>query len=440
MIAAADRQRCRGGEDYGTTSGFTGQPFRLPGSFRGTNREYHCRTANVVPIGEVNQTGLKTGRRLMTAHMTFFPLGNADTTLLRLANDDMILLDYADMRSATDPTDKRVDLPKALRSELADAGRQSFRVVAFTHLDKDHVFRASDFFEFEHSNSRKGGGRVRMDEMWVPAAAVTETCLDDDARVIRQEARYRLYEGKGIKVFSRPGNLATLLAEWGLSVDDRRHCIVNAGELVPGFSKDGLEGAEFFVHSPFAWRTDDGLEDRNENSIVVQMTMREYGRDTFALLGADIDHETLSQIVKTTRDHGNTDRLKWDVLKLFHHCSYKSLSPEKGVDITVPVDEVRWLFEELARDKEIIVSPSWPIPSKGTDHDRDPQPPHRQAANYYKSIIRDSNGQFKVTMETPSQTNPKPIKLRVSAGGVTLVSSAAPTVAAAVSSGTTRAG
>lgn len=276
--------------------------------------------------------------------------------------------------------------------------------------------------------------------MWVPAAAVTETCLDDDARVIRQEARYRLLRGEGIKVFSRPGNLADLLAEWGLSVEDRRHCIVNAGELVPGFSKFGPEGAEFFVHSPFAWRTDDGLEDRNENSIVMQVTMREGSADSFALLGADIDHETLSQIVRTTRDHENTDRLHWDVLKLFHHCSYKSLSPEKGEDVTEPVEDVRWLFEDLARDKEIIVSPSWPIPMKGTADDKDPLPPHRQAANYYKRIIRDSNGQFKVTMETPSESSPKPIRLRVSAGGVTLVSSAAPTVAAAVSSGPTRAG
>lgn len=275
--------------------------------------------------------------------------------------------------------------------------------------------------------------------MWVPAAAVTETGLDEDARVIRQEARHRLREGKGIKVFSRPENLAGLLDEWGLSVEDRRHCIVNAGELVPGFSVSGPEQAEFFVHSPFAWRTDDGLDDRNENSIVMQMTMRENGNDTFALLGADIDHETLSQIVRTTRDHGNEDRLHWDVLKLFHHCSYRSLSSEKGEDITEPVEDVKWLFEELARQKEIIISPSWPIPAKGSLYDDD-QPPHRQAARYYKQIIKDSDGEFKVTMETPSEAAPKPIKLRVSAAGVTIVSSAAPTVAAAASSGTTRAG
>jgi hypothetical protein len=101
--------------------------------------------------------------------------------------------------------------------------------------------------------------------------------------------------------------------------------------------------------------------------------------------------------------------------------------------MTEPVEDVKWLFEELAREREIIVSPSWPIPAKGTPEDKDKQPPHRQAANYYKKIIRDSNGQFKVTMETPTQSKPKPIKLKISMA-------AAPTVASVASAATTRAG
>jgi hypothetical protein len=376
----------------------------------------------------------------MPAYLTFFPLGNADTTLIRLANDDLVLMDYADMRVAADPNDKRVDLPNLLRDELADAGRESFRVVAFTHLDDDHICGASDFFWFDYARGLQGDDRVKIDELWVPAVAITETGLGGDAWAIRAEARHRLKEGYGIKVFSRPASLAKYLAEWDLTVEDRAACIVDAGTLVPGFSKCDSGQAEFFVHSPFAWRTDEGLEDRNECSIVVQMTAREGDSESYALLGADIDYESLSQIVRTTKDHGNEHRLQWDVLKLFHHCSYKSLSPDKGEDITVPVDEVKWLFEELARQREIIVSPSWPIPLKGTIADTDKQPPHRQAANYYKEIIKDSNGQFKVTMETPSEAKPKPIKLKVSAAGVAVVSTIIPTVASAVSSNTTRAG
>lgn len=376
----------------------------------------------------------------MVAHLTFYPLGNADTTLIRLRDDNLVLFDYADMRNPKDPYDKRIDLPRVLREQLADADRDAFRVVAFTHLDDDHICGASGFFQFKHSTSLQGGDRVEMEEMWVPASAITEVGVDGDARCIRQEARYRLKEGHGIKVFSRPAPLQKILAQWGLTVEDRRHCIVDAGQIVPGFSLAGLEGAEFFVHSPFAWRTDNGLEDRNQNSIVVQLTLREGGNDSYVFLGADVDYETLSQIVQTSRRHGNEQRLTWDVLKLFHHCSYTALSAEKGEDVTDPVDDVRYLFEDRSRSKGIIVSPSKPIPYKGTAEDRDVQPPHRQSANYYKEVVRDIGGEFKVTMETPTVSNPKPLKVKVSTAGVALAMIAAPNVAAATSSQTTRAG
>ena len=87
----------------------------------------------------------------MTAYMKFFPTGNADTTLIHLANNQVVLLDYAHMRNASDPYDKRIDLPAAIREAMEDAGQEAFRVVAFTHLDKDHIYRSSEFFWFDHA-------------------------------------------------------------------------------------------------------------------------------------------------------------------------------------------------------------------------------------------------------------------------------------------------
>lgn len=216
-------------------------------------------------------------------------------------------------------------------------------------------------------------------------------------------------EGKGIKVFSRPDALKKWLEEKDLTVESRKDCIVDAGNPVPGFTLDGDEAAEFFVHCPFAWRTDDrGLEDRNQDSIVFQVTFRENDNDTHALFGSDVESETLSQIVATTKRHSRENRLLWDVLKLFHHCSYKSLDKDnKGDDETVPISEVKWLIEEQGHDRGIIVSPSKPIPKKGTTEDRDVQPPHRQAAAYYRRIIKDKDGEFRVTMEHPSSNEPK---------------------------------
>ncbi len=75
-----------------------------------------------------------------------------------------------------------------------------------------------------------------------------------------QEARYRLEKGEGIKVFSCPERLHDLLAARGSKVADRAHCIVDAGQFVPGFSKTGSVKTEFFVHSPFAWRVREATE------------------------------------------------------------------------------------------------------------------------------------------------------------------------------------
>ena len=140
----------------------------------------------------------------MTAHMKFFPTGNADTTFIQLANNQVVLMDYALIRNEKDPFDKRIDLPNAIRDAMDEVGQESFRVVAFTRLDKDHIYRSSEFFWFEHAAAYQGADRMKIDELWVPAGVLTEVALDDDARVIRQEARHRLKEGKGIKVFSRP--------------------------------------------------------------------------------------------------------------------------------------------------------------------------------------------------------------------------------------------
>lgn len=354
----------------------------------------------------------------MTAKITFYPIGNADTSLIRLADDRLVLLDYANRRDPEDPQDKRCDLAAELRKALVEADQKDFAVACFTHLDDDHVCGSGDFFWLEHAAKYQVPGRPKIEEMWVPAAAITEEGVEDAARIIRQEARHRLRKGKGIKIFSRPESLRAFLEENDLTLESRAHCIVDAGNLVPGFSKTGPEQAEFFVHCPFAWRSDErNLEDRNQDAVVFQVTFLESGHESYALFGSDVDHATISEIVKTTIRHDREDRLCWDVMKLFHHCSYKSLGPDRGVDQTEAVPEVAWLFEEQGREGCIVVSPSKPIPTKGTEQDQDKQPPHRQAANYHLQNLRNKDGQFKVTMETPSPARPEPMPIEITAQG-----------------------
>jgi hypothetical protein len=363
--------------------------------------------------------------------LTLFPLGNADCCRIDLENGKQMLIDYADMRCADDVTDKRIDLPARLRKDLGD--RKHYEVVAFTHLDDDHVRGSSDFFYWQHALCYQSDDRIKVEELWVPAAAIVEDGVEDCARVIRQEAKHRLREGRGIRVFSRPELLRSWLENQGISLESRAHLISDAGTTV---WQKGVDGVEFFVHSPFATRMDDcSMVDRNKDSLVLHGTFTVSGVDTKVLFGADIEHEGLSAVVRITRFHGREERLESDIVKIPHHSSYLSLGPEKGTERTTPTEQIAYLYEKKLNLNAILVSTSWPV----QDDDDDPQPPHRQAKRYYKDCVR-IGGEYIVTMEHPTQRDPKPLVIEITASRARIKRSIVSGVAAAASVPAPRAG
>jgi hypothetical protein len=341
--------------------------------------------------------------------LTFYPLGNADCCRVDLANDDQLLFDYAAMRDPNDAYDKRCDLPVELRKDLSARKRNGYRVVAFTHLDRDHICGASEFFYLEHAQKYQVGHRVRINEMWVPAGAITEEGCDDEDRIIRAEARYRLREGKGIRVFSRPENLKQWMTDQGIPFEERKHLITDAGQLIPGFSAL-VDGVEFFVHSPFATRQNESeLVERNINCLVLHATFAVGQVQTKTFLGADATHEVVTDIVRITTAHCRQERLEWDVMKICHHTSYLGIGPEKGNEKTQPIPETAYLYEDMGLSRAIMVSTSDPIPS----NDDSDQPPHRQAAKYYQDCSVARGGKYKVTMEHPKISRPEPLVIEI---------------------------
>jgi len=345
--------------------------------------------------------------------ITFFPIGNADSCLIELENGRRVVFDFADMRNRADPKDTRVDLEAELRKRLGKD--KQVEVVAFSHLDQDHIKRATEVFHLDHAAKYQGGDRIRIDTLWVPAAAILEEGAEDETRIIRQEARYRLKEGKGIRVFSRPEALDAWLTGQGIDPRSRRNLISDAGTLSPEFSL-GADGVEFFVHSPFAERCPDGkIVVRNNAALFMQATFEVSGIKTRLILSADVKHDVIEDIVRVTRYHGHDERLLWDINNIPHHCSYLSLAEEKGREVTEPSDSLRWLYETQARHGALVVSTSDPIPSIDTV-----QPPHRQAAAYYRRAIKPRSGSFVVTMEHPGAADPKPVEIEIKHNGFML--------------------
>ncbi len=342
----------------------------------------------------------------------FFPIGNADCCLIELENGRRILFDFADMRDPNDADDRRCDLEKELRDALGDA--KEIDVVAFTHLDTDHCKRAKEIFELEHAESFKGGDRIKIKTLWVPAAAVLETGVKGQARTLRAEARHRFIEGKGIRVFSRPEKLDQFLRDRNIEPAKRRNMISDAGTLCPELNL-AADGVEFFVHSPFAEHVDGEVVMRNDSALFMQATFEAGGRKTRLILPADVGHEVIENIVRVTRYYGNDHRLEWDINNVSHHSSYRSLAAEKGEGATEPGTRLKWLYEDQGQRGGLLVSTSDPIPAGKTD-----QPPHREAAAYYKKVATKIDGSFVVTMEYPARSAPKPLVIEIGGSGHTI--------------------
>ncbi|TGG92891.1 hypothetical protein E4656_12270 [Natronospirillum operosum] len=341
----------------------------------------------------------------------FFPIGNADTCLIELANGRRVLFDFADMHSPDDADDKRCDLEKELREILGDD--TEIDVVAFTHLDQDHCNRAKEVFYLEHAEKYQNDDRIRIKTLWVPAHAVLEAGVKGQARTLRAEARHRFLKGEGIRVFSRPEELDQFLIDREIEPAKRRNLISDAGTLCPEFNL-GQDCVEFFVHSPFGKRDEEDIvRVRNNDALFMQAVFEVDGEQTKMILSADVGHEVIDDIVEVTRYRDRDYRLEWDINNIPHHCSYTALSDEKGNEETEPTATSKWLYEEAGQSAGLLVSTSKPIPSD----DEDKQPPHRQAAAYYKGVARKLNGEWVVSMEHPTISKPEPLVIEIKSTG-----------------------
>jgi hypothetical protein len=362
-----------------------------------------------------------------THNIVFYPVGNGDTTQIIMAKGRRFLFDFNHCKAAEDEKDPRIDLHKRLKEDLKAAKRDYFDMVAFTHADLDHICGSTDFFELWHAEKYKGNGRIKLNELWVPAAMLVEEVardeLSDEFALWRKEARHRVLEGKGIKVFSMPEGvkkwLHPALQAKSEAVTARDHLFVDAGTVVNSFSL-AADGVEFFCHSPFIKHCDEGDIVRNDASLVFNVRMRADGADYDFLQIGDSSWEVLEDIVSITKSHGNEDRLRYNLFNLPHHCSYLCLSDEKGEKETEPKPGVKELLLYGKQDA-YIVSSSCPIPNSKDMYEQT-QPPHIQARNAYETYLKKVKGRkFVVTMEEPNAAKPGPVKFEVAVGGVSWI-------------------
>ncbi len=378
----------------------------------------------------------------MMHKVIFYPVGNGDTSQIILANGKRLLFDFRHQKQGEESDSPYIDLKKRLTDELKEARRDYFDVVAFTHGDEDHIAHSTEFFELQHAKKYQGDGRIKIKNLWVPASMILDTATHDQQSaefvIWRQEARYRLKQGKDIQVFSKPDKLRDWLKQNGLTLESRKHLITDAGSLARGFSLT-TDQVEFFCHSPFIKHCDEGDQLRNEAALIFQVRFEIDGtRYNYFAIG-DSEYDVLEDIVSISKFHKNDDRLDWDLFNIPHHCSSNALAEEKGEKETIPTELVKELLCH-GQNEAYMVSSSHPIKDTAEAYEQ-AQPPHIQAKKAYKRYLAKVGGRdLLVTMEEPNTKKPEPLVFEISGSGGRLAQKVGTGAAILISSRPPRAG
>lgn len=345
----------------------------------------------------------------MAQKFTIYPLGNAETCLLELNNGGKVLFDYAAMKDQNSSTDVRYDIKKEL------GAIKEFDVVMFSHAHDDHTKGASEFFYLEYAEKYQSDDRAKIKDLWVSAAFLLDTSLESgsDAKIIRSEARHRLKNKAGVKIFGFPDGLSDWLEEQEIDYDDVSHLIVHAGEIMDLPDPLGDE-IQIFVHAPFSDDSEE-VQDKNNPSIVLQVRVFNEERETNILITGDTPYEVLDKIVEITQSNDNEEYLNWDIYDIPHHCSYTGLNEkgEKDVRTITPTENIQWLLKQSGKGAYLVASCD-----KVTE---ETSPPHMCAKRAYEQYSA-SDAKVMVTMEhIPSKsTKPTPIRFEINEQGLTL--------------------
>lgn len=345
----------------------------------------------------------------------FYPVGNGDSALIENEDGKHLLIDYNCPSEAKDDDDERINLEEELDERLKDKDLDALMI---THSHDDHYHGFSEYFWLNFAEKYQGDDRRKFTELWVPDALIWETGITGEGKTLRSEARHRLLEEKtGIKIFGESESLIEFIEDSEKATyEEVKHLIFKPGDVINYFS-----GFEIFIHSPHSWKTEED-ENKNNKCIVIQADFRiDSVSVAKVIFGSDAESDAWESIYSTTENNKNLGRLESDVFKISHHCSHTALNKdEKGDLLTEPAEKVKKLFDEQGQDKCKLIASCDKIPSKSKRNESGP--PHYQAAEYYRKVAGDKDGEFEVTMEQRlGPKNRKPIIVEITIYGPRII-------------------
>ena len=361
----------------------------------------------------------------MSAHLTFFPVGNGDMALVTLDNEQTILIDINIRTAADNENDDTSDVAEALRERLKkDAdGRTYVDVMLLSHPDGDHCTGLKNHFHLGPlSDWVKKENKIIIREMWsspiVFKRASKDHVLCDDAKAWAAEARRR------VALFRKEGLTGTPSGEriliMGEDVDGKTDnipaIVVKVDELIQQADRGaaGKFQSRLLAPLPLGDEEEEETLSKNNSSVIMRLSIM---ADGFAdkcgfLTGGDADVAIWDRLWQKHGD-AHPSWLEYDILEAPHHCSWRTLSfdrwSELGEKVTVNLNARSALSQR--REGAVVVASCKPIKAD------DDNPPHERAKREYVSIVDEKSDRFFCTGEYPSEKTPEPLEFIVTRDG-----------------------
>ncbi|EDT23225.1 hypothetical protein WHY64_15795 (plasmid) [Clostridium perfringens] len=346
--------------------------------------------------------------------ITFFPVGNGDTTLISLKDNTNILMDCNITKDSGDENViERYDVIGYLLEKLPrdKSNIPHLDVFILSHPDIDHCRSIDKHFylgnpsEYDNESDKD---KIIIDELWFAPGIFEEDeeDLNENAKAFKKEAnrRKKLYENNDLEKSIIGGNRLRMIGSTdNEELENIKNITTSAGEYLNLINGKIQEEVSFFILGPVKAENDDSEVERNQRSIILKIEFKINSKDVnnVVILAGDSRIENWKRIMKKN----DLKNLKFDIFMAPHHCSWYFFSSEDyKLDPPPKADEDIISFIENGKEDEnvrVIIASCKEI-KRNEDN-----PPHYRAANNYKKAVGDSN--FYCLSEYPSVDEPKPL-------------------------------
>lgn len=323
----------------------------------------------------------ETIETLPDAGVTFWPVGNGDSTTVSICGEYKLQIDIHHMSSSGNEEEEAYPVVDHLLESLPTRNNKPYLATfALTHPDEDHIKGFSQLLE-----------AALIGELWFTPRIFNEYRkeLCPEAEAFRNEAERRLKlvienngdveSGDRIRIFGYD----SLLEEAKYSGLPKDLLTIPGQEVSIVDGKDLSETFSSFVHTPFKADEED---ERNDTSLGMQISLGNEDEKLKILVFGDLSHDSLRKVIDISKESGNEEKMQWNILLAPHHCSKSVMYTKDEQDDIILQREMMDDLESLALEPGYVISSSKSVPRVNEKGDN---PPHALAKARYEEIVPD---------------------------------------------------